>query len=85
MPKRRSGQLDLDTQSLVRWIFVTAFLAIAGIAYVYLCVQVIRSYDQVREKKAELAQLQEANDAMSTARTMIWNLINRASKENNRP
>ena len=85
MPKHRSGQLDLDTQSLLRWIFVTVFLAMTGVAYVYLTVQLIRSYDQVRKKKAELAELQEANDAMNTARTMIWNLMKHGSKEGDCP
>jgi hypothetical protein len=64
----RSRQRDCNTvnaASLARWIVMTAFLALAGLSYVYLTLQL---YDLGERRKAvenELISLRTQNDLAS--------------------
>src|SRR5437667_10499658 len=59
----RSKQLNrLGAVSLARWIVVTALLAVAGLCYVYLSLQLHRLGDRKKSLETELAGLHTQND-----------------------
>jgi hypothetical protein len=59
----RSKQLNrLGAVSLARWIVVTALLAVAGLCYVYLSLQLHRLGDRKKSLETELAGLRTQND-----------------------
>jgi hypothetical protein len=61
----RSRRRDCNTvnaASLARWIVMTAFLALAGLAYVYLTLQLYHLGERRKTVENELASLRTQND-----------------------
>jgi hypothetical protein len=67
----------VNAASLARWIVMTAFLALAGLAYVYLTLQLYHLGERRKAVENELASLRTQNDiaagqvAALTARTAL--------------
>src|SRR5207237_8460530 len=60
---RRSRQLNrLDAASLARWMVMTALLAVAGLSYVYLTLQLHWLGDRQKALETVLAGLHKQND-----------------------
>jgi hypothetical protein len=55
----------VNAASLARWIVVTAFLALAGLSYVYLTLQLYHLGDRRKAVETELATLRTQNDVAS--------------------
>ena len=55
----------MNAASLARWIVVTAFLALAGLGYVYLTLQLYHLGDRRKAAENELATLRTQNDIAS--------------------
>jgi len=52
----------VNAASLARWIVMTAFLALAGLAYVYLTLQLYHLGERRKAVENELASLRTQND-----------------------
>jgi hypothetical protein len=59
---RRKNLNTIDAPALARWIVITAFLALTGLIYVYLSIQLHRLGDQQNHLEKELASLQSQNE-----------------------
>ncbi len=59
---RRKNWNAVDAASLARWIVLTAFLALAGLIYVYLTIQLYHLGDRKKVLENELASLRTQND-----------------------
>ena len=59
---RRKNCNTVNAASLARWIVVTAFLALAGLGYVYLTLQLYHLGDRRKAAENELATLRTHND-----------------------
>jgi cell division protein FtsB len=59
---RRRNCNTVNAASLARWIVMTAFLALAGLAYVYLTLQLYHLGERRKAVEAELASLHTKND-----------------------
>ena len=74
---RRSSCNTVNAASLARWIVMTAFLALAGLAYVYLTLQLYHLGERRKAVENELASLRTQNDvaagqiAALTSRTAL--------------
>src|SRR5205085_9253273 len=53
---------SVNAASLARWIVMTAFLALAGLAYVYLTLQLYHLGERRKTVENELASLRTQND-----------------------
>ena len=62
---RRKNCNTVNAASLARWIVVTAFLALAGLSYVYLTLQLYHLGDRRKAIENELASLRTQNDVTS--------------------
>ena len=62
---RRRNCNTVNAASLARWIVVTAFLALAGLSYVYLTLQLYHLGDRRKAIENELASLRTQNDVTS--------------------
>src|SRR5579884_1479328 len=62
---RRRNCNAVHAASLVRWIVVTAFLALAGLSYVYLTLQLYHLGERRKALENELAALRTQNDIAS--------------------
>ncbi len=62
---RRKNLNTIDAPSLARWIVITAFLALTGLIYVYLSLQLHRLGEQQNHLEKELASLQSQNEVAS--------------------
>jgi len=62
---RRKNCNAVNAASLARWIVVTAFLALAGLGYVYLTLQLYHLGDRRKAAENELATLRTQNDIAS--------------------
>lgn len=62
---RRRNCNAVHAASLVRWIVVTAFLALAGLSYVYLTLQLYHLGERRKALENELAALHTQNDIAS--------------------
>ncbi len=63
MNRSRRKQLNrIDAPALVRWILLTAFLALTGLMYVYLSLQLHRLGDQQNQLEKELASVRSQNE-----------------------
>src|SRR3981081_200695 len=62
---RRKNFNTVDAASLARWIVLTAFLALAGLSYVYLTIQLYHLGDRKKAVENELASLRTQNDVAS--------------------
>lgn len=65
---KRSGRKNwnaVNAASLARWILVTAFLALAGLSYVYLTLQLYHLGERKKLVENELLSLRTQNDVAS--------------------
>jgi hypothetical protein len=62
---RRRNWNAVNAASLARWIVVTAFLALAGLSYVYLTLQIYHLGERKKAIENELASLHTQNDVAS--------------------
>jgi len=62
---RRKNCNAINAASLARWIVMTAFLALAGLGYVYLTLQLYHLGDRKKAIENELASLRTQNDVTS--------------------
>src|SRR3982074_2119075 len=65
MRSRRKNFNTVDAASLARWIVLTAFLALTGLSYVYLTIQLYHLGDRKKSLENELASLRTQNDVAS--------------------
>ena len=63
-PRRKSFN-SVNAASLARWIVITAFLALTGLIYVYLTLQLYHQGDKKKALENELANLRSQNDVAS--------------------
>ena len=73
---RRKNCNSVDAASLARGIVLTALLALAGLSYVYLSLQLHRLGDHKKSLETELASLRAQNEV---ARDQIAALTSRAA------
>ena len=62
---RRKIRNPVNAASLARWIVLTTFLALTGLSYVYLTIQLYHLGDRKRALETELAGLRTQNDVAS--------------------
>ena len=62
---RRRNCNTVNAASLARWIVVTAFLALAGLSYVYLTLQLYHLGERRKAVENELASLRTQNNYAS--------------------
>jgi hypothetical protein len=62
---RRKNCNTINAASLARWIVMTAFLAVAGLSYVYLTLQLYHLGDRKKAIENELVSLRTQNDVAS--------------------
>ena len=62
---RRRNNNAVNAASLARWIVMTAFLALAGLSYVYLTLQLYYMGERRKAVENELAALRTQNDIAS--------------------
>src|SRR6266545_2518565 len=62
---RRRNCNTINAASLARWIVMTAFLALAGLSYVYLTLQLYHLGDRKKAIENELVNLRTQNDVAS--------------------
>jgi hypothetical protein len=62
---RRKNCNTINAASLARWIVMTAFLALAGLSYVYLTLQLYHLGDRKKAIENELISLRTQNDVAS--------------------
>jgi hypothetical protein len=62
---RRKNWNAVDAASLARWIVLTTFLALTGLSYVYLSIQLYHLGDRKKALENELASLRTQNDVAS--------------------
>jgi hypothetical protein len=62
---RRKNCNAINAASLARWIVMTAFLALAGLSYVYLALQLYHLGDRKKAIENELVNLRTQNDVAS--------------------
>src|SRR6267378_3213105 len=62
---RRKAFNSVNAASLARWIVVTAFLALTGLIYVYLSLQLYHLGDRKKALENELVSLRAQNDVAS--------------------
>jgi hypothetical protein len=74
--KRSRGKNPVDAASLARWIVLTAFLAVVGLSYVYLSLQLHNLGDRRKALETELTHLRTQNDV---AQVQIAALTSRAA------
>ena len=71
MSTRRKNVNQVDAASLARWIVITGFLALAGLCYVYLTLQLHRLGDRKKILETELANIRTENDLASVQVTAL--------------
>jgi len=65
MRRGRKNWNTVNAASLARWIVLTTFLALAGLSYVYLTIQLYHLGDRKKALENELAGLRTQNDVAS--------------------
>src|SRR5437667_12599190 len=65
MSRSRRNWNEVNAASLARWIVITAFLALTGLIYVYLSLQLYHLGDRKKALENELASLRAQNDVAS--------------------
>src|SRR5881392_2356653 len=63
-PRRKTFN-SVNAASLARWILVTGFLALTGLIYVYLTLQLYHQGDKKKALENELSSLRTQNDVAS--------------------
>ncbi|PYI91471.1 MAG: hypothetical protein DME97_14415 [Verrucomicrobia bacterium] len=74
-PRRKTFN-SVNAASLARWIVITGFLALTGLVYVYLTLQLYHLGDRKKTLENELASLHSQNDV---ANVQIAALTSRAA------
>ena len=79
----RRNHNAVNAASLARWIVMTAFLALAGLSYVYLTLQLYHLGERRKAVENELAALRTQNDIASaqTAALTSRSALQRRLKE----
>lgn len=62
---RTQNRNTVNAASLARWIVLTTFLALTGLSYVYLTIQLYHLGDRKKALETELAGLRTQNDVAS--------------------
>lgn len=62
---RRKNFNSVNAASLARWIVITGFLALTGLIYVYLTLQLYHLGDRKKALENELTSLRSQNDVAS--------------------
>ncbi|HJT82698.1 MAG TPA: hypothetical protein VJ719_15990 [Chthoniobacterales bacterium] len=62
---RTKNRNTVNAASLARWIVLTTFLALTGLSYVYLTIQLYHLGDRKKALETELAGLRTQNDVAS--------------------
>jgi hypothetical protein len=65
MSRTRRNWNEVNAASLARWIVLTAFLALAGLSYVYLNIQLYHLGDRKKALENEVANLKAQNEVAS--------------------
>src|SRR5438128_10004463 len=65
MSRSRRNWNEVNAASLARWIVLTGFLAVTGLIYVYLTLQLYHLGDQKKTFENELTNLRSQNDVAS--------------------
>jgi cell division protein FtsL len=66
MQRQRRKQFNaINAASLARWIVITGFIALTGLIYVYLTVQLYHLGDRKKQLEKEIATLRAENDVAS--------------------
>jgi cell division protein FtsB len=73
---RRKSWNAVNAASLARWVVLTTFLALTGLIYVYLTIQLYHLGDRKKALETELANLRTQNDV---ANAQIAALTSRAA------
>ncbi len=73
---RRKNVNTVNAASLARWLVVTGFLALTGLSYVYLTIQLYHLGEQKKRLEVELADLKKQNEV---AGVQIATLTSRAA------
>ena len=68
---RRKSFNSIDAPALARWILLTVFLALTGLIYVYLSIQLHRLGDQQNRLEKELASLRNENEIVAGQITVL--------------
>jgi hypothetical protein len=68
---RRRNWNTVDAASLARWIVVTAFLALTGLSYVYLTIQLYHLGDRKKSLETEVASLRMQSDVATAQITAL--------------
>ncbi len=63
--QRRKEYNPVNAASLARWIVLTSFIALTGLIYVYLTVQLVHLGDRKKALENELASVRSQNDVAS--------------------
>jgi hypothetical protein len=63
-PRRKTFN-SVNVASLARWILITGFLALTGLIYVYLTLQLYHQGDRKKALENELTSLHSQNDVAS--------------------
>lgn len=62
---RRKNLNSVNAASLARWIVITGFLALTGLIYVYLTLQLYHQGDRKKALENEVTSLRSQNDVAS--------------------
>jgi hypothetical protein len=62
---RRKNWNEVNAASLARWIVLTTFLALTGLSYVYLTIQLYHLGDRKKALENQLSGLRTQNDVAS--------------------
>jgi len=65
MRRQRKQFNPINAASLARWIVITAFLALTGLIYVYLSVQLYHLGDRKKALESEFVSVRSQNDVAS--------------------
>jgi hypothetical protein len=65
MSRSRRNWNEVNAASLARWIVLTGFLALAGLSYVYLNLQLYHLGDRKKALETEVVNLRMQNDVAS--------------------
>lgn len=77
MSRSRRNWNEVNAASLARWIVLTGFLALTGLCYVYLSLQLYRLGDRKKALETEVVNLRQQNEvagaqiAALTSRTAL--------------
>jgi hypothetical protein len=72
---RRKTFNSIDAPSLARWIVLTVFVALTGLIYVYLSLQLHRLGDQQNRLEKELTSLRNQNEVAASQITALTSRV----------